>query len=52
MQNPHAALRKKKGDTGKRLTPKERAKLRKDREREARRKKREGKDGNRDPSAK
>ena len=45
MSNPNAQLRKQKGDTGKRLTPKERAKLRKDRERDARRKKRESKRG-------
>jgi len=39
--NPGAKLAKKKKSTGKRLSPKERAKLRKEREREARRRKRE-----------
>jgi signal recognition particle subunit SRP54 len=43
--NPGAKLMKKKGDTGKRLTPKERAKMKKDREKEARRKKREQRRG-------
>jgi signal recognition particle subunit SRP54 len=41
LLNPGARLTKKKGGTGKRLTPKERAKLKKLREREARRKRRE-----------
>jgi signal recognition particle subunit SRP54 len=41
LLNPGARLARAKGDTGKRLTPQERAKLRKDREREIRRKKRE-----------
>jgi signal recognition particle subunit SRP54 len=42
MLNPGGMLAKPKGSTGKRLTPQERAKLRKEREREMRRKKREG----------
>ena len=42
LSNPAAQLQKPKGDTGKRLTPQERAKLRKDREKEARRRKRDG----------
>ena len=42
MLNPGAKLAKQKIGTGKRLTPKERAKLRKERERDVRRKKREG----------
>jgi signal recognition particle subunit SRP54 len=41
LLNPGARLTKKKAGTGKRLTPKERAKLKKLREREARRKRRE-----------
>ncbi len=41
MLNPGGKLAKQKGGTGKRLTPQERAKLRKEREREIRRKKRE-----------
>lgn len=41
IRNPHAMLVKQKKGTGKRLTPKERARLRKEREREARRRKRE-----------
>ncbi len=44
MMNPGAKLTKQKGDTGKRLTPKQRAKLKKDREREARRRKRQERD--------
>jgi signal recognition particle subunit SRP54 len=43
MLNPGAKLTKQKGDTGKRLTPQERAKLRKQREKELRRRKREEK---------
>jgi signal recognition particle subunit SRP54 len=43
MLNPGARLMKQKGDTGKRLTTKEKEKLRKLREREARRKKRKDK---------
>ena len=42
MQNPNG-LAKKKGSTGKRLTPKEKAKLKKEREKELRRRKREQK---------
>jgi signal recognition particle subunit SRP54 len=42
MMDPGGKLAKQKGSTGKRLSPQERAKLRKDREREERRKKREG----------
>lgn len=42
MMNPGGMLAKQKGSTGKRLTPQERAKLRKEHEREMRRKKREG----------
>ena len=38
MQNPNG-LAKQKGGTGKRLTPKERAKLKKEREKEMRRRK-------------
>ena len=45
MLNPGAKLAKQKIGSGKRLTPKERAKLKKDREREARRKKRESNRG-------
>jgi signal recognition particle subunit SRP54 len=41
LLNPGAKLARQKGDTGKRLTPKQRAQLKKEREREARRKKRE-----------
>jgi len=41
MLNPGGMLTKPKGSTGKRLTPQERVKLRKEREREMRRKKRE-----------
>jgi signal recognition particle subunit SRP54 len=41
LLNPGARLTKKKMGTGKRLTPKERAKLKKLREREARRRRRE-----------
>lgn len=41
MMNPGGKLSKQKGDTGKRLTPKERAKLKKEREREIRRIKRQ-----------
>jgi len=41
LLNPGARLTKKKGGTGKRLTPKERVKLKKLREREARRRRRE-----------
>jgi signal recognition particle subunit SRP54 len=48
MFNPGAKLGKIKGDTGKRLTPKERAELKKRREKELRKKKREQKDPNRD----
>jgi signal recognition particle subunit SRP54 len=42
MMNPGGMIGKQKGSTGKRLTPQERAKLRKQREREMRRKKRGG----------
>jgi signal recognition particle subunit SRP54 len=42
--NPNAQITKKKGDTGKRLTPQERARIRKERDREARRKKRKGRE--------
>ncbi|MCE9546705.1 MAG: signal recognition particle protein [Planctomycetia bacterium] len=41
--NPNAQLAKKKVGTGKRLTPQERARMKKDRDREARRRKRMGK---------
>jgi signal recognition particle subunit SRP54 len=41
MMNPGGKLAKQKGSTGKRLTPQERAKLRKEKEREMRRKKRD-----------
>jgi signal recognition particle subunit SRP54 len=41
LLNPGAKLARQKGDTGKRLTPKQRAQLKKEREREARRRKRE-----------
>jgi signal recognition particle subunit SRP54 len=44
MQNPNG-LAKQKGGTGKRLTPKERAKLKKDREKEMRRRKRDQRRG-------
>jgi signal recognition particle subunit SRP54 len=44
MMNPGGMLSKQKGSTGKRLTPQERVKLRKEREREMRRKKREDRD--------
>ena len=44
MQNPNGLARKKIG-TGKRLTPKERAQLKKDREKEMRRRKREQRRG-------
>jgi signal recognition particle subunit SRP54 len=44
MTNPAARLAKPKGDTGKRLTADERRKLKKQREKEARRKKRSGRD--------
>jgi signal recognition particle subunit SRP54 len=42
MMNPGGMLTKQKGSTGKRLSPQERAKLRKQREKEMRRKKRGG----------
>jgi signal recognition particle subunit SRP54 len=42
LQNPAARLAKSKGDTGKRLTADERRKLKKQREKDARRKKRGG----------
>jgi signal recognition particle subunit SRP54 len=45
MLNPGAKLAKQKKGTGKRLTPKERARLKKDRQREARRRKRESRRG-------
>jgi signal recognition particle subunit SRP54 len=53
LLNPGAQLGKVKQGTGKRLTPQERAKLKKQRERELRRKKREhrGKDGDQPPGA-
>jgi len=41
MNNPGARLGRPKGDTGKRLTAEQRRKLKKQREKEARRKKRE-----------
>jgi signal recognition particle subunit SRP54 len=44
MQNPNG-LSKTKGSTGKRLTPKERAKLKKDREKELRKRKRDQRRG-------
>ncbi|MFM7206096.1 MAG: signal recognition particle protein [Planctomycetaceae bacterium] len=44
LQNPAARLAKPKGDTGKRLTADERRKLKKQREKDARRKRREGRD--------
>ncbi len=43
MLNPGGKIAKQKAGTGKRLTPKERVKLKKQREKEARRKRREGK---------
>lgn len=46
MLNPGASLTKPKGSTGKRLTSDERAKLKKQREKELRRLKRQGKSGN------
>jgi len=42
MMDPSGKLAKQKGSTGKRLTPQERVKLRKEKEKELRRKKREG----------
>jgi hypothetical protein len=42
MTNPAARLAKPKGDTGKRLTADERRKLKKQRDKDARRKKRNG----------
>jgi hypothetical protein len=42
MTNPAARLAKPKGDTGKRLTADERRKLKKQREKDARRRKRDG----------
>ena len=47
MQNPNG-LAKQKGGTGKRLTPKERAKLKKDREKEMRKRKRDQRRGGSD----
>jgi len=44
LQNPAARLAKPKGDTGKRLTADERRKLKKQREKDARRKRRGGQD--------
>jgi signal recognition particle subunit SRP54 len=44
MTNPSARLAKPKGDTGKRLTPEERRKQKKQREKELRRKRRSGRD--------
>jgi hypothetical protein len=41
LSNPNARLAKPKGDTGRRLTAEERRKLKKQREKEARRRKRE-----------
>ena len=41
--NPNAQLARKKGDTGKRLTAQERTRIKKERDREARRRKRMGK---------
>jgi signal recognition particle subunit SRP54 len=43
MMDPSGKLAKQKGSTGKRLTPQERAKLRKEKDREMRRKKRDEK---------
>ena len=48
MQNPNARLTKAKVGTGKRLTPKERAKIKKDREREVRRRRRDEKNKKQD----
>jgi len=48
MMNPGGMLARQKGSTGKRLTPQEKAKLKKEREREARRKKREARQGKKD----
>ena len=48
MLNPGAKMPKMKGDTGKRLTAKERAELKKKREKELRKKKRDQKDPHRD----
>ena len=45
MFNPGSQMAKPKGGTGKRLTPDERSKLRKQREKDARKKKRENKRG-------
>jgi signal recognition particle subunit SRP54 len=42
MSDPSGTLSRKKVGTGKRLTPQERAKLKKDREKELRKRKREG----------
>jgi signal recognition particle subunit SRP54 len=44
LQNPNARIAKPKGDTGKRLTADERRKLKKQRDKDARRKRRDGKD--------
>jgi signal recognition particle subunit SRP54 len=44
LTNPAARLAKPKGDTGKRLTPDERRKQKKQREKELRRRKRDGRD--------
>ncbi len=51
MRNPNAMLTKQKKGTGKRLAPKERAKLKKERDREARRRKREGRDKGNQPGS-
>jgi signal recognition particle subunit SRP54 len=45
MSNPSGQLARKKGGTGKRLTPQEKAKLRKQREKELRKRRREGRQG-------
>ena len=44
LRNPNARIAKPKGDTGKRLTADERRKLKKQRDKDARRKRRDGKD--------
>jgi signal recognition particle subunit SRP54 len=49
MANPDGQLARKKVGTGKRLTPKERAKLKRDRERELRKRRREAKGDRNDP---
>jgi signal recognition particle subunit SRP54 len=51
MADPSGQLSRKKVGTGKRLTPQERAKLKKERDREIRKRRREGKDRSVDPNA-